>query len=66
VTVGADEVIEDTADEVQDFDSVRYGNYQEANKDELGRYVLPLTQGMLKIDRTGLESANAFGKYRDR
>ena len=32
-------------EEVQPFDSVRYGNYQEANKDEMGRYVLPLTQG---------------------
>ena len=32
-------------EEVKPFDPVRYANWLEGNKDELGRYVLPLTQG---------------------
>lgn len=32
-------------EEVKPFDPVRYANWLEGNKDEMGRYVLPLTQG---------------------
>jgi hypothetical protein len=57
VTVGPDEVgvgvgvgVARGEDEVQPFDSARYGKYQEANKDEMGRYVLPLTQGEFRSE----------------
>lgn len=59
VTVGPDEMEPDGdgaggADDVQAFDSARYGNYQESNKDEMGRYVLPLTQGEFACVRPGV------------
>ena len=44
MTVGPDEVTEGD-DSVQAFDPTRYGNWLEGNKDDMGRYVLPLTQG---------------------
>lgn len=44
VTVGPDEVTEGD-DSVQAFDPTRYRNWLEGNKDDMGRYVLPLTQG---------------------
>lgn len=48
MTVGPDEVVSEEG-AVQAFDPVRYGNWLEGNKDDMGRYVLPMTQGQCSI-----------------